>query len=357
MATRDPAVPSRAAGVVSPARALSVVFAASLVLIAAVVWPMWKPLLLAAVVAGALSRWHDRLASAFKGRRTISATLMTLAVILVVLIPIAASVLLATKQILQLAQTVRHLSGHEAAASVLRQLPDWIAEWVSRRYGDVLAHPGQLWARLEHFARSGWALSTLGGLIGSISGLLLATAMLLIAFFFLLRDGHGLVDWFRDAGLIPRADVDRLLQEFRETAKSVIGGNLLAGLAQAVVATIGYAISPLPSPFLLGLGTFFASFVPSVGVVVVGLPAAGLLLLLGHPWWALFLAGWIFVPVGLTDNVLRPLLMRGGSHLPGALVFFALMGGLLLFGAMGLVVGPLALVFFLVMARSVGKRP
>lgn len=340
----------------SPARALSVVFAASLVLIVAVIWPIWKPLLLAAVVAGTLSRWHDRLASVFRGRRTISAGLMTLAVVLLLLIPIAASVFLAAKQILQLAETVRHLKGDEAAASLLRQLPDSIEEWVSHRYGDLLAHPAQLWARLEHFARSGWALNTLGDLIGSISSLLVATALLLIAFFFLLRDGHALVDWFRGAGLIPRADIEHLLEEFRETAKSVLGGNLLAGLAQAVVATIGYAISPLPAPFLLGLASFFASFVPSVGVGIIGLPAVGLLLLLGHPWWALFLTGWIFVPVGLTDNVLRPVLMRGRSHLPGALVFFALMGGLLLFGTMGLVVGPLALVFFLVMARAVGRR-
>jgi len=162
MATPDSAAARGTSGVVSPARALSVAFAASLVLISAVAWPLWKPLLLAAVVAGTLNRGHERLARAMKDRRTISAAVMTLGVILLLLLPVAVAIFLATKQILQLAQTVRDLGGQEAAASVLRQLPDWIGEWVSRRYGDVLAHPGQLRSRLEHFARSGWALSTVG---------------------------------------------------------------------------------------------------------------------------------------------------------------------------------------------------
>jgi predicted PurR-regulated permease PerM len=156
---------------------------------------------------------------------------------------------------------------------------------------------------------------------------------------------------------MPRPQFDRLLQSLRDVSKSVVAGNVLTGAAQAAVATAGYAIARVPSPLLVGLMTFFASFVPSIGVAAVGLPAAGLLVLLGHPWWALFLVGWVTVPVGLVDNVLRPLLMRGRAHLHGALVFFSLMGGLLLFGFAGLIVGPLALVLFLALANAMSGHP
>ena len=72
------------------------------------------------------------------------------------------------------------------------------------------------------------------------------------------------------------------------------------------------------------------------------LPVAGLVLLLGHKWAALFLALWALVVVGLIDNMLRPWLIRGGVQLHGALVFFSLIGALGAFGAVGLFLGPLA---------------
>ena len=81
------------------------------------------------------------------------------------------------------------------------------------------------------------------------------------------------------------------------------------------------------------------------------------MLLLGHPWAALFLALWALVVVGLIDNLLRPMLIRGGGQLHGALVFFSLIGAMAAFGAVGLFLGPLALVFFLATVRTRAPGP
>ena len=78
----------------------------------------------------------------------------------------------------------------------------------------------------------------------------------------------------------------------------------------------------------------------------MALPLAGLVLAMGHPWSALFLASWALLVVGLIDNVAKPLLIKEGLHLDGAVLFFALIGGLALFGAVGLLVGPLAVASF-----------
>ena len=74
---------------------------------------------------------------------------------------------------------------------------------------------------------------------------------------------------------------------------------------------------------------------------------AGLLLLLGHRWGALFLAVWALAVVGLVDNVVRPWLIRGHVRLHGALVFFSLIGAVGAFGAIGIFLGPLVLTFFI----------
>ena len=96
--------------------------------------------------------------------------------------------------------------------------------------------------------------------------------------------------------------------------------------------------------------TFIAAFIPSVGTVIVALPAALLVLALGHPWAALFLAIWALAVVGLIDNVVEPLLIKGGVHINAAVLFFALIGELAMFGAAGLIVGPLAVSLFVTLA-------
>jgi predicted PurR-regulated permease PerM len=78
-------------------------------------------------------------------------------------------------------------------------------------------------------------------------------------------------------------------------------------------------------------------------------------LLLGKTGAGIFLAIWAALVVGLVDNLLKPLLMKGGMRLHGAIVFFALVGGVIWFGPVGLIAGPLAVTFFLAMVR-LGQR-
>jgi predicted PurR-regulated permease PerM len=93
------------------------------------------------------------------------------------------------------------------------------------------------------------------------------------------------------------------------------------------------------------------AFIPAIGAASVCLLAAALLLVTGHPYMALFLALWGILIVGLVDNVVKPLLIKGGMELHGAVVFFSLIGGLAAFGAIGLLVGPLVVSLFLALVR------
>jgi predicted PurR-regulated permease PerM len=88
-----------------------------------------------------------------------------------------------------------------------------------------------------------------------------------------------------------------------------------------------------------------------VGAAIVCLAAAVLLLATGHPVAALVLALWGITVVGLSDNVIKPLLVKRGLHMHGAIVFFSLLGGLAFFGAIGLLLGPLIVAFFLSVVR------
>jgi predicted PurR-regulated permease PerM len=120
---------------------------------------------------------------------------------------------------------------------------------------------------------------------------------------------------------------------------------------QAAAALIGYLIARVPSPMFFACLTFFVAFIPAVGAASVCLVAAALLLITGHTYMAIFLAIWGVVVVGLIDNVIKPLLIRGGMEIHGGVVFFALIGGLAAFGGIGLLVGPLVVAMFLALLR------
>jgi len=321
------------------------VLAASLLIV--VGRPLWQPLLLAAVLATTLSQIHERLAAAVGGRRSLSAALITVGVVLLLLGPLCFVVTVAVKEALGAIAFVTHPLEQKGLPGLFGRLPDWLVQWVTGALARGSQAQHRLASDLASWPRLRQTVGTAAGIVGSTSHLALMTILMLVALFFLLRDGPTLIGWVEGTPTMPPGRAHTLLLELRNVSKSVLGAQLVSGLAQSVVATIGYALAGIPHPLVFGLVSLIASCFPIGGVSLVGVPLAGLLWLTGRPGWAIFLAAWTVLLTGLIDNVLRPLLVRGKTTLHDGLVFFALLGGLLAFGPMGIVVGPLALALFL----------
>ncbi len=95
----------------------------------------------------------------------------------------------------------------------------------------------------------------------------------------------------------------------------------------------------------------FASFIPVVGTALIWIPAAAYLFITGDTTWAIFLTVWSVAVVGSIDNLLRPLLMqgKGNAGMNTLMIFFSLLGGLHLFGLIGLIYGPLVFAITIVL--------
>jgi predicted PurR-regulated permease PerM len=163
------------------------------------------------------------------------------------------------------------------------------------------------------------------------------------------------VSWLQDVLPLKRGQFRELLEEFRRTTRAAVFSTVATAAVQAVVALVGYLVVRAPQPFFFGLVTFFFALIPAIGAGSIVIAVAALQLLTGHLVGALVLALWGFVVVGLVDNVVKPFLMKGGMELHGAVVFFALLGGLAVFGMIGLIAGPL-IVSFLVSAVRMYQR-
>ena len=185
----------------------------------------------------------------------------------------------------------------------------------------------------------------------STTTFLVQTALLVIALYFLLIDGLLLVAWCEDASPLRKGQTAELLCEFRSVTVSVIVSSLATGVIQTAVALIGYLIAGVPKPWFFAVVTFFMSFVPAIGAGGTSFVATVILLAMGKIGMAIFLGIWGTVAVALSDNLAKPLLAKEGAHMHGAVLFFAMVGGMAAFGAIGLIVGPLIVSFLLTLVR------
>lgn len=176
--------------------------------------------------------------------------------------------------------------------------------------------------------------------LGDATNFILDFFLMLFVLFFLLRDHDKIIYSIRHILPFSRTQEDRLLDQIEKVSKSAVMGSFLTAIAQGVAGGIGMWMAGFPGLFW-GTIMGFASFIPVVGTALVWLPATAFLLLTGEYGWATFLAIWSIAVVGSIDNLLRPFLMQGSSGMNTLLIFFSLLGGIQLFGLIGLIYGPL----------------
>jgi len=322
----------------------------SLALLATIIYPFASALLFAAVLAGSFTAWVDRLAARLGGRRPLAAGLITAAVALLIVLPTALLALILGKEAVAAVAYVRETFQQGGLPALLDDLPAslrGLADEV-RRY---LPETGE---QIQDLAAAPTrAAAAMGGVLIATSQVLLQISLMLVALYFLLVDGPQLVDWLGDVAPIGNVRTRELLSDFRNVSEAVLFSSLATAGVQSLVALAGFLIVGVPQPFFFALATFIMAFVPVLGAASVTVVLSVMLYLTGHlgPALAMALALWGIVGVGLADNVVKPLLMKGRMEIHGAVIFFALVGGLAAFGPVGLAAGPLIVSFFLAIVR------
>jgi predicted PurR-regulated permease PerM len=333
---------------------LIVLIVLSLVLLAMVIYPFASALFVAAVLAAALMPWTERLAARLRGRRQLAAGIVTLGALLLLVVPIAAVALSLGREAVAGIGYVKETMSGEGVRGLINDLPASLRTLVEKVLEQI---PGGE-ERIQELTdtQRGRAAAALGGVLGATTQAIVQVVMMLIALFFLLIDGRALVEWLEEVAPLKRGHVRELMEEFRKVTVAVLVSTVATAGIQALVALVGYLIAGVPHVMFFTFVTFVMAFVPAVGAGGAGLVAAALVFFRGHTGRAVFLAAWALLAVGLSDNVVKPYLIRGGVSIHGAVVFFALLGGLAAFGPIGLLLGPLVVAFFLSVVRIVRRE-
>ncbi len=179
----------------------------------------------------------------------------------------------------------------------------------------------------------------LGGLAGFAGNAILTFLIL----FFLFRDGSAAIQNVTSILPLRREQATHLLAGIRDSIVANLYGILAVGLAQGLLTGAALAVLRVPSALLLGFATAFCSLIPIVGTALVWLPTSIYLMATGHLWKGLILMVWGTAVVGTIDNIIRPLVIGSRVELHPLLLLFSLLGGLQVFGFIGIFVGPVVI--------------
>lgn len=180
------------------------------------------------------------------------------------------------------------------------------------------------------------------------------SCILMMIVFFLLIEFQRLGAFMLRLSPLPEAQNRLLIKRFSSSAGTILVGNSLSGVIQGVCGGLFFAVTGLPSPVLWGTVMAVAAFMPIVGVGLVMLPAAFILFLNGHGWQALSTVIFYLILTFAVDYMFKPRFVGGQAHLPPLLVLLSILGGINLFGILGIISGPLALTAFLTLVDMYG---
>lgn len=313
-----------------------------------VLWPFVAPILWAMILGTATWPAHRRLRAWFGKQEGAAALTMTIVLVVVVVVP---AVFLGLALAREIQPTLAAAEAWAATGQV--EIPEWCKRipGAEAKIESWLALLGNQEAR-EVWLKTVLPVEVLFTFSRKVLHNIVVLLLTIFTLYFVYRDGEKLAD--EVSFLLDRIAGGRgwpLLNSVRQTVRAVFFGWLMTAAAQGLVAMLGYWIVGLHAPVLLGVATALAAVIP-FGVGLVWIPAVASLALMGLWGKAIFLAIWSLACVGLIDNFLRPLFISGPSKVPFVLVFFGIMGGLLVFGLLGLVLGPVFLAVLLALWRQ-----
>jgi predicted PurR-regulated permease PerM len=300
--------------------------------------PFLSPLILAISFAVVFQPLYKRILKRFKGRKSIASLVTLLVIILVVLVPLAflGTLLFSEARDLYIATT-------EGGGSV-----GALTTMINNLEGSLREFIPELSIDISQYAQTGleWIVGNLGSLFSRFLTVAVDLFIMLVALFYLFRDGDKLKNSYVSLSPLVNEYDEQIFKKLAIAINSVIKGSLVIALVQGVLAGLGMLIFGVANPIIWGALATISGLIPGIGTALVLIPAVGYLLFVGNMAGAIGLTIWGIVIVGLVDNFLAPNLINRGIKIHPMLILISVLGGILLFGPIGFLLGPLVLALF-----------
>jgi predicted PurR-regulated permease PerM len=307
---------------------------------------------LAVIFTGLSHPLYRRLQAQFKHHDSLAAAATLVIILTLVMVPLLIVLVAGANEAVRITQSF----GPRLKELVNR--PDGLEGWLQALpfYATVEPYQDEILARAEQLVGSTGAL-----LFGALSATTVATASIVVHFvvmlytmFFLLTDGPRFLR--TGLGHLPLDEGDKalMMERFLSVNRATLKGTVLIGTAQGLLSGLAFWAVGIDGAIFWGMVMVVLSIIPGVGGAFVWVPAAIALAVSGEVWRGLGLAAFCAFVVGSIDNLLRAQLVGRDTQLHPLFIFFGTLGGLLFFGVMGFVIGPMLAALFVTVWEMFG---
>lgn len=266
-----------------------------------------------------------------------AAILSTLAVTLLLIVPAMLVTSLFIREALAVSRGIQHTLLEEHVPIVER---GW--KWIAGRVpgldpkADVLE---MLQQGIEKEA--GYLAERLGTILRNAAAFVFDLFVMIFAMFYFFRDAEPIIRGVRSILPFDAAHRETMIGQARDLISASVTTSLIVAGIQGALGGAGFALVGLPTPLFWGVAMAFFSLMPVVGSGLIFVPAALWLGVTGHWGRAIVLVAICAGVATVVDNLVRPLLLGGRTELSGLVIFISVVGGVSVFGMLGLVLGPI----------------
>ncbi len=303
------------------------------------------PMFMASLFSAMASPVHQWLTRRLRGRENLASVIVIAAVVLLVIVPLSMLVGVVVAQAINVGQSVTpwvqsFISEPTTVTHYLEKIPYY--EQILPYRDVIIQKAGELVGNISTFlinSLSSATKMTMNALFGSI-------IMLYVMFYFLTM-GNVLLD--RILYFLPLKDSDEqaLLRRFTSVTRATIKGTIIIGIVQGFICGLAFALAGIKGPVFWGSIMAVTSIIPAFGTALVWGPALIILVLMGKFTGAIILAVLCGVVAGNLDNVLRPRLVGKDTEMHDLFVLFGTLGGIAMFGLLGIIIGPIIAALFI----------
>ena len=313
--------------------------------------------LMAAIVAGLAFPLYRRILGWVRGRGALAAVLTLLTLLVLVVLPLVAFMGIVAAEAVSISQSVtpwvrEHLREPGEISRVLERVPylAQLQEQFQAYSSQIIEKLGELAGRVSSFLVNSLSAATKGTV-----GFFFQLFVMVYALFFFLVGGRTALDKALVYVPLPESDKELLLDKFVSVARATLKGTFVVGLVQGGLAGLALAVVGIGGAAFWGTIMVVLSVIPGIGTALVWGPAVIYLFAVGKTASAIGLALWCALVVGTVDNFLRPKLVGADTKMPDLLILLSTFGGLSMFGAVGLVLGPIIASLFIAVWQIYGE--
>ena len=326
----------------------------SLLLLLRLFWTYVSSIIIALLIASVFYPLYARIRTLLQGRKNLASLVMCVFVLLALVLPAGWFVGTLSNEALEFYRRTSDSVSMEALQRALEQDSPWVARLrgFAAKAGLKITPESVEQLASSVGAQVGlWLYRQLSSVASNLLSFLVHFFMMMLVIFYLFRDWERLRGYLIDHLPMPQDQLEKVATKFNEMGRAVFFGNGLSGIIQGILGGFGFALFGLNAPVLWGAVIGLMAFLPVIGASVVFIPATLILLFQGQ----IGLGAGFFLYNALysciIEYLLKPRLIGKGMQMNSLLVFIGIIGGIKMFGILGIIYGPLTMTIFLTLAE------